>query len=78
MLLQLCKSVGWINISGGLLGFVFTNSLYSGVFAMVGGLILVPIVSLLTPKSRPADVENMFAGYNRETVSTARRSLGGK
>ena len=33
------------------LGFVFTNSLYSGVFAMVGGLILVPIVSLL-PKNR--------------------------
>ena len=78
MVIQLCKSVGWLQIDGGVLGFIFTNSLYSGVFAMVGGLIIVPIVSLLTPKSRPANVEQMFAGYNRETVSSAKRNLGGK
>lgn len=58
MVVQLCKSVGWISISGGFLGFVFANSLYSGVFAMIGGLILVPIVSLLTQKSCPKDAGN--------------------
>ncbi|MBO4583608.1 MAG: sodium:solute symporter [Clostridia bacterium] len=51
------------------LGFVFRNSLYSGVFAMVGGLLIVPLVSLLTKKSVPADVESKFACYNAtETV----------
>ena len=75
MVVQLCKSVGWISISGGFLGFVFANSLYSGVFAMIGGLILVPIVSLLTQKSCPKDAETMFTCYNKKTVVSAKRAL---
>lgn len=75
MIVQLCKSVGWISISGGFLGFVFANSLYSGVFAMIGGLILVPIVSLLTQKSCPKDAETMFTCYNKKTVVSAKQAL---
>lgn len=75
MIVQLCKSVGWISISGGFLGFVFANSLYSGVFAMIGGLILVPIVSLLTQKSCPKDAETMFTCYNKKTVVPAKQAL---
>ena len=44
----------------GVFGFIFTNSLYSGVFAMVGGLILVPIVTLITSKHSPKGVDDMF------------------
>lgn len=75
MIVQLCKSVGWISVSGGFLGFVFANSLSSGVFAMIGGLILVPIVSLLTQKSCPKDAETMFTCYNKKTVVSAKQAL---
>ena len=68
--IQLLISLNVVSPAGSpLLAFVFRNSLYSGVFAMVGGLILVPIVSLLTPGSRPRNVEQMFECYNdRKTV----------
>ena len=62
-IIQLCISMGWVKFSGGVLGFVFTNSLYSGVFAMVGGLILVPIVSIFSKKSLPSDIEEKFSCY---------------
>ena len=65
-IVQLCISVGLFSVAEiPVLGFVFTNSLYSGVFAMVGGLILVPIVSLLTPKSRPVCAEEKFACFKK-------------
>ncbi len=75
MLVQLAISMKWITISGGFFGFVFTNSLYSGVFAMVGGLIIVPIVSLLTQKHKPDNVDEMFACYDTEITVPASKSL---
>ncbi len=65
-IVQLCISVGLFSVKGiPVLDFVFTNSLYSGVFAMVGGLIIVPIVSLLTQKTRPINVDEKFACFNK-------------
>ncbi len=75
-LVQLCISVGWLSVNGGVLGFVFKNSLYSGVFAMVGGLILVPIVSAFTKKSLPKGVEEKFACYDIPVVSNQKKTLG--
>lgn len=75
-IIQLCISVGWITVNGGILGFVFTNSLYSGVFAMVGGLILVPIVSLLTQKTLPRNIEAKFECYDHKVVTNKKDSLG--
>ncbi len=63
--IQLLISIGAFSVNGGILGFVFTNSLYSGVFAMVGGLIIVPIVSLFTKKTLPCDVDSIFECYNK-------------
>ncbi len=68
MTVQLLISMKVITLSGGVLGFIFTNSLYSGVFAMLGGLIIVPIVSLLTPKRKPENVDELFSCYD-ERVS---------
>ena len=59
-----------------LLAFVFKNSLYSGVFAMVGGLILVPVVSALTRKTVPAGVAQMFECYNDRTTVGITDNLG--
>ena len=75
-IVQLCISVGWITLNGGVLGFVFKNSLYSGVFAMVGGLILVPIVSLFTQKTLPGNVDEKFACYDAPVVTSKKDSLG--
>lgn len=76
-IVQLCISVGWLSVQGiPVLEFVFTNSLYSGVFAMVGGLILVPIVSLLTKKTLPANVDEKFAGYDVPVSSVQKNTLG--
>lgn len=75
-IIQLCISVGWITIDGGILGFVFKNSLFSGVFAMVGGLILVPIVSLITKKTLPRNIEAKFECYNAQVITNKKDSLG--
>ncbi len=64
MICQLVVSLSGAKLSG-LFGFIFTNSLYSGVFAMVCGLIIVPVVSFLTKKSKPENVDSMFACYDK-------------
>ena len=58
------------------LAFVFKNSLYSGVIAMVGGLVIVPIVSLLTRKTKPNKVDDMFGCYETTTTVALKDSLG--
>ncbi len=74
---QLLVSLGVVDISGSaFLGFVFKNSLYSGVFAMVGGLVLVPIVSVLTRSSRPEKTEEMFSCYKETKTVEITDSLG--
>ena len=76
-IVQLCISVGWFSVANiPVLNFIFTNSLYSGVFAMMGGLILVPIVSLLTKKTLPENIEEKFSCYDVEVVTNNKNSLG--
>ncbi len=65
-IVQLCISVHLFSVKGiPVLEFIFTNSLYSGVFAMLGGLILVPIVSLLTQNTRPENVDDKFTCFEK-------------
>ena len=76
-LIQLCIGIGWLSVKGiPVLEFVFTNSLYSGVFAMVGGLILVPVVSRFTQKTLPQGVEEKFSCYEKTVVTNQKISLG--
>jgi len=75
-IVQLCISVGWIHIEGGVLGFIFKNSLFSGVFAMIGGLILVPVVSLFTQKTLPKELDKKFSCYEDQVVTSKKNSLG--
>ncbi|MBQ4243340.1 MAG: sodium:solute symporter family protein [Clostridia bacterium] len=66
-LVQLCVSLGWLDVSGSaFLGFVFKNSLYSGSIAMLGGLVIVPVVSLLTPKPSKELVDGCFSCYEEK------------
>ena len=74
---QLFVSLGALDVSNiPVLSFVFTNTLYSGVFAMLGGLIIVPVVSLITPGSRPKGVAGMFSCYEKTKTVEITDSLG--
>jgi SSS family solute:Na+ symporter len=76
-IVQLCISMGWLSVKGNpVLEFVFTNSLYSGVFAMLGGLMLVPIISLFTKRSLPGGIEEKFSCYDKAVVTKSKVSLG--
>ncbi len=74
---QLLIGMGLIKVSNiPVLSFVFTNSLYSGVFAMLGGLVLVPIVSAFTQKTLPENIEEKFSCYEHTVVTNKKASLG--
>lgn len=75
-IIQLCIGVGLFTVNNPVLSFIFRNSLYSGVFAMVGGLILVPIVSLFTQKTLPRNIEAKFDCYESEVITNKKDSLG--
>ncbi len=47
-----------------------------GVIAMLAGLILVPIVSLITPRPNKEKVDEMFSCYDREVTVSVKESLG--
>ena len=74
---QLLVSLGAVDVSSvPLISFIFRNSIYSGVFAMVGGLVIVPVVSLLTPKSRPSNVAEVFSCYDTSRTVGITDNLG--
>ena len=76
-IVQLLISIGLFSVSEiPVLNFIFTNSLYSGVFAMAGGLILVPIVSLLSKKTLPGNVDEKFSCYDVQVITNKKDSLG--
>ncbi len=76
-IVQLLISLGFIDVSGNaFLSTVFQNSLVSGVVAMVVGLILLPIVSLITKKTVPATVEDKFSCYDAKKTVDVTDSLG--
>ncbi|MBQ1489873.1 MAG: sodium:solute symporter [Eubacterium sp.] len=76
MIIQLCISLGWLAApASGPLAFIFTNSLYSGVFSMVASLIIVPVVSLLTQGTTPEGVDSMFSCYDYKVTVSARTAL---
>ena len=75
MITQLLISLGVFSVGGSILGSVFKNSLSSGVFAMLGGLVLVPFVSLITKKHAPDNTDKLFACYKVTHTVPAKSSL---
>lgn len=71
---QLCVSLGAVTLPAtGLIRFVFQNSIYSGAIAMLGSLIIVPVVSLLT--KAPEGVDKMFSCYEQKVTVKASENL---
>ena len=55
---------------------ILQSPINCGVIAMLGGLIIIPVVSQITPKPAKDKMEEMFACYNITVTTTAKDSLG--
>ena len=55
---------------------ILQSPINCGVIAMLGGLVIVPIVSLITPKQDKEKTEEMFSCYDKEVVVASKESLG--
>ena len=53
----------------------FSSPINAGVLAMLVGLVLVPVVSLVTPKMKKEDVDSIFSCDSAEVVVHAKSSL---
>ncbi len=53
----------------------FMNPINCGAAAMLGGLVIVPLVSLFTPKMDKAKVDQMFTCYDEKVQVTAKTVL---
>ena len=75
---QMIVSLGGVDVSGWgpILSYIFKSSINSGVVAMVGGLIIVPIVSLFTKKPEQKEIEEIFSCYNEKIETTKQQNLG--
>ena len=75
-ILQLYISLSGNNFTSPVLGYLFANSIRSGTLAMVVGLIIVPIVSLLTKAPDKAMVDNAFSSYDSKVSVSKKKNLG--
>ena len=57
---------------------ILQSPINAGAFAMIAGLIIVPIVSAITPKPDKKLVDNAFACYDKETTVPQSVALGKK
>ena len=74
MVIQMIISLAGIDVSGWgpFFGYIFASSVRSGVIAMVGGLVIVPVVSIFTGKQDDKELDKLFSCYD-ERVSVARK-----
>ena len=54
---------------------ILQSPINCGAFAMLAGFIIVPLVSLVTPKPENKLVDNAFASYEKEVKTTAKENL---
>ena len=76
-ILQLVVTLGGIDVAGWgtVLGYIFKSSINSGVVAMAGGLIIVPVISMFTKKQSEGEVQKIFACYDEKVVISKKSSL---
>ena len=74
-IVQLLVSFGVIEFTTPVLSYLFASSIRSGVVAMVGGLIIVPVVSLITPKMKKEEVDEKFVCYDKKVLVSVKETL---
>lgn len=78
-------SIGVVQLVKSLVGFsfgvsfldevFFKSSIHSGSFAMILGLILVPIISLFTKRQDKEQIDAIFSCYDRQVTASAKAVL---
>ena len=79
---RVTKSAVWASFVCGI-GITVSNMLFhyiespinAGAAAMAAGLIVVPVVSFVTPKMKKEKTEEIFKCYEEKVTSTKKRSL---
>jgi SSS family solute:Na+ symporter len=79
---RVTKAAVWASFISGV-GITVSNMFFSyiaspinaGAIAMIAGLIVVPVVSLLTPKPEQEHIEKTFACYEEKVLITKKHSL---
>ncbi len=76
-IIQLCLSLGFISNANwpSIFKYVTKTSIHSGVIAMVGGLIIVPIISLFTKKMDKTQLDEMFTCFDEKIEVPQKQSL---
>lgn len=60
----------------GIFPVILQSPINCGVIAMLGGLVIVPVVSWITPKPDRQKIDEIFACYDRKVTVDAKKSLG--
>ncbi len=55
---------------------ILQSPINCGAFAMIAGLVLVPLVSIITKKPDPVSVDSMFVCYENKVTVSAKKTLG--
>lgn len=63
-----------ITVSNMFIGYI-ESSINAGAVAMVAGLIVVPVISFITPKMKREKVDGIFMCYEEKVTITKKRSL---
>lgn len=63
-------------IQNTVLNYFFSTPINAGVLAMVVGLVIVPLVSMITPKLNKDDVDKMFSCYDDKVTVEITEALG--
>lgn len=77
-LLQLVLSLTGSNFTTPVLSYLFASSVRSGAVAMLVGLLIVPVVSLLSKAPDADHVRSVFRCYEQTVPTNIRDSLGAK
>ena len=63
-----------ITVSNMFLHYI-ASPINAGAIAMIAGLVVVPVVSVVTPKLKKDRVEDIFSCYEEKVTITKKRSL---
>ena len=63
-----------ITVSNMFLKYI-ASPINAGALAMIAGLAVVPVISIITPKLQKADMDALFSCYDEKVVITKKRSL---
>ncbi len=64
-----------LTVSNMFIGFI-ASPINAGAIAMIAGLVAVPIVSLITPKSKKIDIDAIFSCYEKEVLVRKKIAIG--